>query len=89
MLCLLGLLAISCTTKKEIVYMQNIADNTPIEISQLYLEKPIQVNDILKIDVTALEELSLLPYKTEQFKTLLPLSRKDNSCDWCCRVYRK
>jgi len=63
MLCLLGLLAISCTTKKEIVYMQNIADNTPIEISQLYLEKPIQVNDILKIDVTALEELSLLPYK--------------------------
>ncbi len=54
------LILMSCSTKKNILYVQDIDQVNPTE---LYFEAPkIQANDILKITVSALEPSAAIPY---------------------------
>jgi len=54
------LVLISCTTKKDIHYFQDIKDKPETEI--IYTQNKIQVNDILMITVSALNPESALPF---------------------------
>ncbi|WP_304132322.1 polysaccharide biosynthesis/export family protein [Mesonia mobilis] len=59
--CLIG-----CASRKDVVRFQD-ADNLPeINIDSIYHHPEIQVNDILKIDLTALEPESLMPFQFEK-----------------------
>lgn len=58
-LCLLILLQ-SCVSKKEILYLQNIDNNSALEVNSN--RTTLQPNDILKIDVGALIPEAALPY---------------------------
>jgi polysaccharide export outer membrane protein len=58
-------LIIGCSTKKKIVYYQDINKQDFEQISDVYSHTDIQLNDILKIDVTALNPESVMPYKFE------------------------
>ncbi|SHJ16271.1 polysaccharide export outer membrane protein [Mesonia phycicola] len=53
----------SCATRKEIVYFQG---DSEVSLDSIYQHPKIQVNDILKIDLTALEPESLLPYRFDK-----------------------
>ncbi|AFU69049.1 polysaccharide export outer membrane protein Wza-like protein [Psychroflexus torquis ATCC 700755] len=56
-------LIIGCTTTKEIVYYQDI-DNQDLEpVPDVYSHNKIQINDILNIEVAALNPESVAPYK--------------------------
>ena len=56
-------LIIGCTTTKEIVYYQDI-DNKDLEpVPDVYSQNKIQINDILNIEVAALNPESVAPYK--------------------------
>ena len=56
-------LIIGCTTTKEIVYYQDI-DNKDLEpVPDVYSHNKIQINDILNIEVAALNPESVAPYK--------------------------
>ncbi|WP_394907303.1 polysaccharide biosynthesis/export family protein [uncultured Mesonia sp.] len=71
LLLFVGVLCLTaCTSKKDILYMQNIDQHTPAQTLDLYTEKYIQVNDILKIDVTALNEESLTPFKFKKTQAM-------------------
>ncbi|PVW15754.1 polysaccharide biosynthesis/export family protein [Marixanthomonas spongiae] len=59
---LLFLLLSGCATKKEVVYFQDIEQANLTLADSLYQHPTIQVNDILKIDLTALQEESTLPF---------------------------
>ena len=66
-LILLSLICLcSCASKKDIVYFQDSKNLPSIQIDSIYHHPKIQVNDILKIDLTALEPESLLPYKFDK-----------------------
>jgi len=54
---------LSCATKKEVLYFQDIENLNNVKLDSIYKHPIVQVNDILKIDLTALEPESLLPYK--------------------------
>jgi polysaccharide export outer membrane protein len=54
------LVLISCTTKKDIHYFQDIKDKPETEI--IYTQNKIQVNDILMITVSAINPESALPF---------------------------
>jgi len=54
---------LSCATKKEVLYFQDIENLNNVKLDSIYKHPTVQVNDILKIDLTALEPESLLPYK--------------------------
>lgn len=65
---LLTISLVGCATKKEVVYFQDIQE-PGIQIPQpdsIYKYPEIQVNDILKIGITALDEESVLPFKFEK-----------------------
>tara|TARA_R100001369_G_scaffold92471_1_gene137708 strand:- start:1877 stop:2641 length:765 start_codon:yes stop_codon:yes gene_type:complete len=63
---LLLLFISSCATKKEVVYFQDIENANLALADSLYEHPKIQVNDILKIDLTALQEESTLPFKFDK-----------------------
>jgi polysaccharide export outer membrane protein len=50
----------SCSTKKDILYFQDIKDKPQTEI--IYTQNKIQVNDILRITVSAINPDSALPF---------------------------
>jgi polysaccharide export outer membrane protein len=54
------LVLISCSTKKDIHYFQDIKDKPETEI--IYTQNKIQVNDILMITVSAMNPESALPF---------------------------
>jgi polysaccharide biosynthesis/export protein len=57
---LICLLLESCVSKKQVLYLQDIDD---VDISKVYSSQNIlQENDILKIDVTSLENKASIPY---------------------------
>ncbi|WP_010228293.1 polysaccharide biosynthesis/export family protein [Gillisia marina] len=55
----------SCSTKKEIVYFQEPEDIENLQ-SLMKFEPVIEVNDILQIDVTSLDELVAAPFNKVQ-----------------------
>ncbi|WP_121666470.1 polysaccharide biosynthesis/export family protein [Mesonia aquimarina] len=59
----------SCATKKEVLYFQDIDEAQLAAVDSLYQHPDIQVNDILKIDVSALEEETTLPFKFDKMQT--------------------
>ena len=54
------LVLISCTTKKDILYFQDIKDKPETKV--IYTQNKIQVNDILTITVSAINPQSALPF---------------------------
>ncbi|MGO3717700.1 MAG: polysaccharide biosynthesis/export family protein [Mesonia hippocampi] len=61
-LIILALLMASCASKKEVLYFQDIDDTSLIPVKEIYQHPEIQSNDILKIDITALEQEAVLPF---------------------------
>ncbi len=59
----------SCATKEEVVYFQDSNSLPLINIDSIYHHPKIQVNDILKIDLTALEPETLMPFMFEKTLT--------------------
>lgn len=53
----------SCATRDEVVYFQDIDGQSFQNVDSLYTHPEIRVNDILRIDVNALNQESLKPYK--------------------------
>jgi len=56
------MLVFSCSTKKEILYLQDVDQHHNTEIN--YTKTTIQPNDILRINVSALIPESTIPYNT-------------------------
>ena len=56
----------SCATKEQVVYFQDSSDFSSVGIDSIYHHPKIQVNDILKIDLTALEPETLMPFMFEK-----------------------
>tara|TARA_B100000378_G_C18050196_1_gene413051 strand:- start:1528 stop:2286 length:759 start_codon:yes stop_codon:yes gene_type:complete len=56
----------SCATRKNVVQFQDAESLPAINIDSIYHHPEIQVNDILKIDLTALEPESLMPFQFEK-----------------------
>ena len=56
----------SCASRKKIVYFNNAEVGVNLNIDSIYHHPKIQINDILKIDLTALEPESLMPYRFEK-----------------------
>lgn len=61
-LLLLSLLVLSCSTRKQIVYYQDIDDQNFSPIDSIYEHPKIQVNDLLNITTTALNSESVAPF---------------------------
>lgn len=62
-LLIIPILIISCSTRKQVVLYQDI-DNQNLEpLSEINSHPKIQVNDILNIEVAALNPESVMPYK--------------------------
>ena len=59
--CLIG-----CASRKNVVQFQDAESLPEINIDSIYNHPEIQVNDILKIDLTALEPESLMPFQFEK-----------------------
>jgi len=57
---------VGCATKKNVVRFQDTNNLPQINIDSIYYHPEIQVNDILKIDLTALEPESLIPFQFEK-----------------------
>lgn len=63
---LLAISMVGCASKKEVVYFQDIEEQGIPQPDSLYHYPEIQVNDILKIDITALDQESLIPFQFEK-----------------------
>jgi polysaccharide export outer membrane protein len=59
---LITLLILSCSTRKQVVYYQDIDDKDLVPIDSIYKHPKIQVNDILNITTAALNSESVSPY---------------------------
>lgn len=56
----------ACSSKKEVLYFQDIAEGGIPQPALEYQYPEIQINDILKIDVTAMNEEAIAPFKFEK-----------------------
>jgi len=70
------LVLISCTTKKDILYFQDIKDKPQTEV--IYTQNKIQVNDILTITVSAINSDSALPFNSK-FYNVASTNNSENS----------
>ncbi len=61
-LTILSLLLVSCATKKEIIYFQDVEKDIPIGDQQKF-EPVIESNDILHISVSSMNEEVLIPFR--------------------------
>ncbi|PZD77690.1 polysaccharide biosynthesis/export family protein [Mesonia sp. K7] len=75
----LGLLLMSCSTKKDILYFQDIEEINLKSVDEIYEHPHIQVNDILKIDISAANEKSLIPFQFD--KALMGASTQARQID--------
>ncbi len=64
--CLLVLSLVSCASKKDVLYFQDIEDTYLEPLDSLVLKTEIQPSDILYIRLTALNPASILPYQFEK-----------------------
>lgn len=55
----------SCATKEDIVYYQDSDSVNLKSVEKIYAHPKIQINDILHIDVSALNPKSVVPFSTE------------------------
>ncbi|RRO19646.1 polysaccharide biosynthesis/export family protein [Flavobacteriaceae bacterium 14752] len=60
--CLAGILFISCASKKDVIYLQDIDNSQLDNISKVKPQPKVQVTDILKIDIKALDPESVMPF---------------------------
>ncbi len=58
---------ISCSTKKDILYFQDIKDKPQKQV--IYTQNKIQVNDILTINVSAINPESTLPFNSRSYNS--------------------
>lgn len=63
---LLSLSLVGCASKKDVLYFQDIAEEGIPQPILEYQYPEIQINDILKIDVTAMSEEAIAPYRFEK-----------------------
>jgi polysaccharide export outer membrane protein len=61
-LLLFSFVLLSCTTRKEVVYYQDIDSREFASIESINTHPQIQINDILKISTSALNPESVIPY---------------------------
>lgn len=66
LLLLLTISLVGCASKKEILYFQDISEDGIPQPELDYQYPEIQVNDILKIDLTAMNEEAIAPYRFEK-----------------------
>ncbi len=52
----------SCASKKDVIYLQDIDDTQLENISKVKPQPTVQVTDILKIDIKALDPESVMPF---------------------------
>lgn len=63
---LLTISLVGCASKKEVIYFQDIAEEGIPQPDSLYQYPEVQINDILKVDITALDLESLIPFQFEK-----------------------
>ncbi len=63
---LIGILFASCSSKKEILYFQNLNDEDFIEVIDSITYPQIESSDILDIRITALEQKSIIPFQFDK-----------------------
>lgn len=68
LLLLLTISMVGCASKKDVLYFQDIAEDGIPQPGLSYRYPEIQKNDILKIDVTAMNEEAIAPYQFEKLK---------------------
>ncbi|TXE18436.1 polysaccharide export protein [Psychroflexus gondwanensis] len=61
-LLLFSFVLLSCSTRKEVVYYQDIDSREFVSIESINTHPKIQINDILKISTSALNPESVIPY---------------------------
>lgn len=61
-LLLFSFVLLSCATRKEVVYYQDIDSREFVSIESINTHPKIQINDILKISTSALNPESVIPY---------------------------
>lgn len=66
LLLLLTISLVGCASKKDVIYFQDIAEEGIPQPDLDYQYPEIQVNDILKIDITATNEEAIAPYQFEK-----------------------
>lgn len=67
----------SCASKKEVVYFQDIDQQQFTPIGSLFEHPVIEVNDILKIKITALEPESVLPFEFDKLSSKMQANSLD------------
>ncbi len=67
-----GLLLSSCATKKQIVYLQDVDEQTLVDVKELSKHPIIQVNDILDIKVGAINPNSVIPFNRNPGESFVP-----------------
>ncbi len=60
---LIILLFTSCASKKDIVYFQDIDQTTLDEIDSIYAHPVVEINDILSVNISALDDNSVVPFR--------------------------
>lgn len=65
-ICILGGILSSCSTKQEVLYFQNLHNENFVEIIDSITYPKIESSDILDIRITALEQKSIIPFQFEK-----------------------
>src|SRR5690606_33412318 len=62
----LAILLVSCASRKDVIYFQDLKEGGTPQPDPSYNFPEIQVGDILKIDISALNEQALIPFRFEK-----------------------
>jgi len=65
---LTAILAVSCATRKDVIYFQDLEKGSIPQPDPSYTYPKIQIGDILKIDITAMQEEALIPFRFEKIE---------------------
>lgn len=65
-LLVLTIVLASCATREQVIYFQDLKEQGVPQPDPSYNYPEIQVGDILKIDITALQESALVPFRFEK-----------------------
>lgn len=65
---LMAILAMGCASRKEVIYFQDLKEGGIPQPDPSYNYPKIQIGDILKIDITALQEEALMPFRFEKMQ---------------------
>ncbi len=65
---ILAVVSIGCSSKKKVVYFQDIDKNTMSAIDSVITQPQIDVNDILEINISAMDVQSLEPFIVKSSK---------------------